>query len=152
MICVFSPVKFCSFNTLIYTSKQYILTKVMKQELSIYSICFLKFNADTSTWHEPLYYIVIALQRMLGVAQRIQFRCFPFPNVQVYFWCALITWPPDNACIIDWINFISDKIRSSSVFCWYKIYAFYNILCRICKIKKNKRFRDSYLGTLKAYI
>jgi hypothetical protein len=43
------------------------------------------------------------------------------------------------------MNFISDKIRSSSVFSRYKIYAFYVEY-------KNKRFRDSYLRTLKAYV
>jgi hypothetical protein len=80
-----------------------ISTKAMNQELSIYLICFLKFNAETSTWHEPtllhLKHIVIALERMLGVVQRIQFRCFPFPNVQVYVCCLdkLILTIPDSS-------------------------------------------------------
>ena len=84
MICVFSPVKFCSFNTLIYPSKKYNIDKgdgsgivnIFNMFLKVQ--CRYKHMAWTTLLH--LEHIVIALERMLGVVQRIQFRCFPFPK------------------------------------------------------------------------
>ena len=40
--------------------------------------CRYKHMALTTVLH--LEHIVIALERMLGVVQSIQFRCFPFPK------------------------------------------------------------------------
>ena len=91
MICVFffSPVKFCSFNTLIYPSKN-----IYWQKLWIVNMfnMFLKVQCRykhmvTTLLH--LEHIVIALERMFGVVQRIQFRCFPFPKRTSLF---LLPW------------------------------------------------------------
>ena len=122
-LCIFSPVKFCSFNTLIYPSKKYILTIVNMFNMFLKVQCRYKHMAWTTLLH--LEHIVIALERMFGVVQRIQLRCFPFPKRTSLFllpwltrWSRLITLSTDNAWTIDWVNFIH-------LFCWYKIYAFY---------------------------
>jgi hypothetical protein len=123
----FSPVKFCSFNTLIYPSKNIYWQKlwiVNMFNMFLKVQCRYKHMAWTTLLH--LVHIVIALERIFGVVQRIQFRCFPFPKRTSLFmlprltrWRRLITLSTDNA----WTIRLSELY--SSVFCWYKIYAFY---------------------------
>ena len=89
-LCFFTVI-FCSFNTLIYPSKKYNIDKGDESGIvNIFNMflkvqCRYKHMAWTTLLH--LVHIVLALERMLGVVQRIQFRCFLFPNVQVYFCC-----------------------------------------------------------------
>ena len=56
-----------------------------------------KHMARTTLLH--LEHIVIALERMFGVVQRIQFRCFPFPKRTSLFLLINKLASPDN--IID---------------------------------------------------
>lgn len=161
VICVFffSPGKFCFFITLNYPSKIYIDKGDEWGIVNMFNM-FLKVQCRYKhmAWTPHLENTMIALKRMFGVVQRIQFRCFPLSKRTSLFllpwltrWCRVITWSSDNTCTI--LNFIRSKIRSSSVFCWYKYkHSKKNILCRICKLKKKKRFRDSYVGILKTYI
>ena len=96
----FPPVKLCSFNTLIYPSKN-----IYWQKLWIVNIfnmflkvqCRYKHMAWTTLLH--LEHIVVALERMFGVVQRIQFRCFPFPKRTSLFLLINKLASPDN--IID---------------------------------------------------